>query len=213
MIEIHFQNSDFVLAIKPAGFLSVPSRFAEKDERPVLGRVLEEQLQCRLFPVHRLDFEVGGLILFAKNPNAHRVANQWFEQKKIQKTYQALTTGIAPAEKSKFEWKAQVLRGKKRAYESPVGKNSLTLAEFEGFDGDYLLWTLNPVTGRAHQLRFDLSRNGFPIVGDTLYGSTIALAAEGIALQAVKIQFPKEALQFGLQEIYQVERRMNLSAK
>jgi len=210
MIPLHFENENFVLAMKPSGYLSVPSRFGDKDSRPVLGKKLEAQLGLRLFPVHRLDFEVSGLILFAKNASAHRAANQWFEQKKVRKVYQALTTGMPPELGKKFEWKSKILRGKKRAYESPVGKPSLTLAEYQGqvrgLDGNqYLLWSLEPVTGRGHQLRFDLARHGFPIVGDVLYGSPICLNNERIQLCAVRAFFPEEALTFGLSQEYEIK--------
>lgn len=191
-IPIHFENENLVIAIKPAGTLSVPSRLGEKEERPVLGKILETQLNCRLFPVHRLDFEVSGLIIFAKNQKTHQILNQAFEHKKIKKTYLAQTTGVAPEKGAKFEWKAKILRGKKRAYESPVGKPSLTFAEYLGKKDEYLSWKLEPVTGRSHQLRFDLARHGYPIVGDTLYGSTVKLDHHVIELRAVSIEMPED---------------------
>jgi len=204
-IPIHFENENLVVAIKPSGTLSVPSRLGDKEERPVLGKILETQLSCRLFPVHRLDFEVSGLILFAKTQKAHQILNQAFEQKKIKKMYQALTTGIAPELGAKFEWKAKILRGKKRAYESPVGKLSLTLAEYLGKKDEYLSWKLQPVTGRSHQLRFDLARHGFPIVGDTLYGSTVKLDEHKIELRAISIEMPED-----LAKVLSIATHLNL---
>jgi tRNA pseudouridine32 synthase / 23S rRNA pseudouridine746 synthase len=195
MIPVIFENENFVVVDKPAGYLSVPGRF--RDERPIVGFLLEKQLAKRIFPVHRLDFEVSGLLLFAKTPEAHSEANSWFEKKLVDKTYLALTTGARPLEK-KFEWKAQVLRGKKRTYESPVGKPSLTYAEILNEEDRYLRWSLQPVTGRPHQLRFDLSRHGFPILGDVLYGSQEAFQPDAIALQAVRIDFPEVGESFGL---------------
>ncbi|MGZ3772581.1 MAG: RluA family pseudouridine synthase, partial [Bdellovibrio sp.] len=104
-------------------------------------------------------------------------------------------------------WKSCILRGKRRAYESPQGKPSLTLAKYLNVDeNQYLMWDLQPVTGRSHQLRFDLSRHGFPIVGDKLYGSNIELKNDSIALRSYEIDFSKvsEAKEFGLPAVIRV---------
>lgn len=209
MIEIVFQNPHFVVCDKPSGVLSTPSRFEEEDPRLCLGTALQQQLQLQIYPVHRLDFEVSGLVMYAKTADAHRKANGWFESKQVHKTYRALTTGqdfshiptnvpndrkvidLVPA--ASFEWKSRILRGKRRAFESPQGKPSLTLATYLGTNAQgYQQWDLHPVTGRSHQLRFDLSRHGFPIIGDKLYGSKLAWINENaIALRSYEIDFSK----------------------
>lgn len=224
MIQIVFENSHFVVCDKPCGVLSTPSREGEKDTRLCLGTTLQKQLGIQIYPVHRLDFEVSGLVMYAKNPEAHRKANAWFEKKEVQKTYRALTSSQTyehiPANVSnprqaisltvgdKFQWKARVLRGKRRSFESPQGKDSLTLAEYLGVNEEkQLMWDLNPVTGRSHQLRFDLSRHGFPIVGDTLYGSKVSWKGpESIALRSYRIDFSKApgARELQLPEVIQL---------
>ncbi len=209
MIQIVFENSHFVICDKPAGVLSTPSRLGAEDERNCLGIALQKQLGLQIYPVHRLDFEVSGLVMYAKSAEAHRKANAWFEHKTVSKTYRALTTAqdfshipdnvkntrekFTVVAGQKFEWKSRILRGKRRAFESPEGKDSLTLAEYLGTNGNgYLQWDLQPVTGRSHQLRFDLSRHGFPIVGDVLYGSKVpGESKDAIALRAYKIDFSK----------------------
>lgn len=205
-IKILFQNENFVIVDKPPLTLSVPARFAD-DDRPVVGTILQQQLKVQVFPTHRLDFEVSGLLLFALSAPAHSQANQWFEHKSIQKTYQAFSAGIAPAE-SKMQWRSQLLRGKKRAYESPVGKESLTQACFIKKCESYLLWDLQPITGRAHQLRYEMAKHGFPIVGDVLYGSTETWP-QGIALRAYKIDFPVQAKEWDLPEKFEIAGWLN----
>ncbi|WP_295899618.1 RluA family pseudouridine synthase [uncultured Bdellovibrio sp.] len=207
MIRIIFQNDFFVICDKESGVLSTPSRHEENDKRCCLGTALQDSLKQQIYPIHRLDFEVSGLVMYAKTPEAHRKANAWFEHKQVQKTYRALTTAQdyshipanVPNQKMaisltqpglKFEWKSRILRGKKRAYESAQGKDSLTLADYLGVNEQgYLMWDLQPVTGRSHQLRFDLSRHGFPILGDKLYGSKVDWGVDRIALRAYKIDF------------------------
>lgn len=216
MIQIVFENEHFVFCDKPSGVLSTPSRFEDEDQRGCLGTALQKHLGIQIFPVHRLDFEVSGLVMYAKNPEAHRKANGWFESKHVFKSYRALTTAQdyahLPANVSnprtkidlkdgqEFDWKAVILRGKRRAYESPAGKPSHTKASYMGVEGEYLKWDLHPITGRSHQLRFDLSRHGFAIVGDELYGSSVKLEKDVIALRSYQIDFSKapKAKDFGL---------------
>lgn len=205
MIQIVFENEHFVVCDKPHGVLSTPSRFEDEDDRFCLGTELQKSLGLQIYPVNRLDFEVSGLVVYAKTAEAHRKANAWFEHKTVTKTYRALTTGQSfvhipaniPNPRMKlnlevgcrFEWTSRILRGKRRAYESPQGKDCLTVAVFRGLQESRQIWDLNPVTGRAHQLRFDLSRHGFPILGDKLYGSEVELEKNKIALRSYKIDF------------------------
>lgn len=236
--DILFQNKNFLIVNKPAGYLTVPSRMGKQDPRPVLGFELQDELKkadhkLQLYPVHRLDYEVAGLVMFAKNESAHRLANDWFEHKKVRKHYYALTstqsfshwpdkvanpreifTNLkALNENSQFEWRNQIEKGKRRAFQSPRGKTTLTQAALIGFvknkdemstvksrhlsnllnttqSFDFLFWDLQPVTGRSHQLRFELSFRGFPILGDHLYGSShIFSQEETIALESYLLDF------------------------
>lgn len=205
--QILFQDKDFIIVLKPAGVLTVPPRMA--DQRPILGKELEIQLKTQIFPVHRLDFEVRGIVLFALNSKAHQAANSWFENKKVQKVYQAKTEGPSldhlPAKDRKheifqpqplesFQWESHLLKGKKRTYQHPSGKASLTMATYLKSDDQGLhYWQLEPVTGRSHQLRYELSAHGFPIVGDSLYGSKI-VQGDRIELLAHQLIFLNDQL-------------------
>jgi tRNA pseudouridine32 synthase/23S rRNA pseudouridine746 synthase len=194
--KIIFDNTHFVIVDKNALVLSVPSREGESESRPVLGKILESDLGIPLYPVHRLDFEVQGLIIFAKNPISHKAANAWFEKKEVHKSYVAMTrpieAGVSFIAGENFEWKSKLLRGKKRTYESPHGKDSKTLAFLSRIDEKGIFhWELNPVTGRSHQLRFELFKHGHPIIGDKLYSSNELFTEGGIALRAFKIDFSK----------------------
>lgn len=202
-LKVAFENENFVIVDKESGVLSTPARFQDQDERPCLGTFLQESLKIQIFPVHRLDYEVSGLVMYAKNAEAHRISNLWFERKQVSKTYRALSTGpnfahLLPQVKPRNaelevgviqEWKCRLLRGKKRAYENSHGKDSVTLAQFLGSSGKHYQWDLKPVTGRSHQLRYEMSRHGHPIVGDALYGSKESWKLESIALRAYKIDF------------------------
>jgi tRNA pseudouridine32 synthase/23S rRNA pseudouridine746 synthase len=192
-IAIVFENEFVVIADKPSGTLSVPSRLGEHEKRPILKDILEKQLKYRLWAAHRLDFEVSGLILYAKDADSHRLANTWFEKQQIQKTYHATTEGDsaqAATLPQTIEWRSYLVRGKKRAFEAPYGQPSVTNAKFIGADQYGLHWELYPRTGRGHQLRYELAKHGFPIAGDLLYGAKVALKEENvIQLKAVAMDF------------------------
>jgi len=192
-MKVLFQNASFIAVDKEPGMLSVPARLAD-DPRPVLGRELEKFLSCPVFPVHRLDAEVSGLVLYALNPEAHRDAGIAFENRKVKKTYQAFTRGgggFSPGQRG--EWKAKILRGKKRAYESPAGKLAVTAFEVCGQGSpDFLEWRLFPKTGRSHQLRWELYRHESPILGDQLYGSNEIWSRGGVALKSLSLEFEAE---------------------
>lgn len=191
--EIVFENEYLVVVIKNPGELSTPSRMGKQDVRSVLGLRLQQQLKTTLFPVHRLDFEVGGLILFAKSSKAHTAAQKWFEQKTVQKTYRAWSseksfrnwpstlhkeeTDLILQPGNSWQWSSKILRGKKRSFVSPHGDLAETQVQFIGEriigEQKILEWDLQPQTGRSHQLRLEMAQHGFPICADRLYGSSL----------------------------------------
>lgn len=193
MITVVFENDHCIAVDKPAQWLSVPGR-DPKDTRPILGRELESQLQRQIFPIHRLDAEVTGLIVYGKTADFHREANKLFENKKIQKTYQAFTDPGAFQKGQSVRWHSKLLRGKKRAYEANYGKSSLTEGTVFDQSPQHLEWRLNPLTGRSHQLRFELYKHDCPIWGDELYGSRKPWP-DGIALRALALDWPEDFAQ------------------
>lgn len=201
-MKIIWQSAHALIADKPPGILTVPGRTVagQRDSRVSLGKELELRLGARLWPVHRLDFEVSGLVLFAKTADAHRLLNQAFEEGGVRKTYEAWTEArneISPHEEW-VEWRGRILRGKKRAFESQHGKIAVTRARIVAHAGSSARWELEPVTGRSHQLRFHLSQHGFPILGDSLYGATrpyvSPLGGPAIALRAFRLEFQSQTL-------------------
>ena len=192
--EIIFQNEHFLIIDKPAEVLSVPSRTGAKDPRPVAGILMQDLLGKKIYPVHRIDEDVSGLLLFALSADAHRTANQWFEKHEVIKTYAALSVPVAADREtwaSPQQWTCKLMRGKKRAYEAEFGKESATRAQYvsETREGRSMCH-LQPLTGRSHQLRYEMTRHGFPIDGDSLYASTVPVRlGTGIALRAFRLDF------------------------
>jgi len=210
LLSVLYESEHFVAIDKPAGVLSVPARSAD-DPRPCAGMMLQSQRGVKIFPVHRLDFEVSGVLMFALSATAHRAANQWFEGHEVSKTYEAWTEIDEGGRHQLYEkeamWESLLVRGKKRSFEADYGKLAKTLARCTGektWNGEGVLtWKLQPLTGRSHQLRYELKKHGFPILGDTLYGASTEYYPHSIALRAVAIKLPESASnRFGLpQEI------------
>ena len=212
-MQIVFENENFVVCDKPGQVLSVPSRDRE-DPRPCLGLELQKKYPHGVFPVHRLDFEVSGLIIYALNAKAHRISQAWFDKKIISKTYRARTslqdfshwppglkTDLNPIDihqVTDFFWATKIHRGKKRSFESEHGDWAETKASIDQILPNELIWQLHPLTGKPHQLRLELSRHGFPIHGDILYGSKMPFNHPGIALQAIKLDLSQVGERLGL---------------
>lgn len=176
---------------KPAGWLTTPARH-DSDERKCLGVELQKHLKRQIYPVHRLDFEVSGVVLWALNADAHRTAQAWFETSKIKKIYQAISNkGEFPFTVEWREWHSKIAKGKRRAFEAPHGKPSITRARILDEQNGFWKWELMPVTGRPHQLRFEMAKHGVPILGDKLYNpkDDYPYPAQAIALRAVELDF------------------------
>lgn len=206
MFDVVFENSDIIAVDKPHGWLTTPAREAT-DPRPCLGRELQTAVGRQIFPVHRLDFEVSGVVLFAKTKDAHRETQKWFEEGTVVKTYQALSSPVGDiSEWSDWKvWKSRLAKGKKRAFEAAHGKNSETRAHVIGELEKWWRWELVPVTGRPHQLRFEMYKHGFSILGDVLYGGK-EMGVNWIGLRAVSLNIQSIApdQRFGLPPILEV---------
>jgi tRNA pseudouridine32 synthase/23S rRNA pseudouridine746 synthase len=195
-LGVMLRNQHFVVVDKPPLWLSVPSRMGKADPRPVAGIAVQDLVKQTVLPVHRLDEPVSGLLMFALTPAAQRAANQWFENHTVEKTYSALTLCPVPAQRFPGVWQTwtcKLAKGKKRAFIAPHGKDSITEASYQGLtpDGQHK-WHLKPVTGRSHQLRFEMARHEMPIDGDALYGSAHPpRQGEGIDLRCFRLDFSR----------------------
>jgi 23S rRNA pseudouridine1911/1915/1917 synthase len=166
---IVYQDADLVSINKPSGLLSVPDRFDE--QLPSLKKMLKEEFG-EIFVIHRLDRDTSGLILFAKNAEAHRYYSGIFEDRKVEKTYLGLVHGVPPQPEGTIDKPIAphfTVKGKMMVYRR--GKNSIThYRTLEAF-GLYSLVEFRIETGRTHQIRVHMQDMGHPIVCDALYGT------------------------------------------
>jgi 23S rRNA pseudouridine1911/1915/1917 synthase len=125
---------------------------------------------------HRLDRPVSGAVVFCRNTKAaQRVAEQ-FQKHAVTKVYWALVEGVVADDAG--EWRDVIRKVDDQAKAEIVAadaagaKEAITAYKVLRRDGDATLLELTPKTGRMHQLRVQAAARGYPVFGDTLYGST-----------------------------------------
>lgn len=182
-IEVVYEDEYLAIVNKPAGFSVSGNHFHTiENALPFNLKVSKEADALQRFrAVHRLDALTCGLLLVAKTKTARILLGQLFENKTIQKRYQAIVIGQLPTEGTINE----PIEEKKS---TTIFK---TVQAVRSLRNDYLtLVDLFPKTGRTHQLRVHLSQLGFPILGDKVYGTEGEIMQnKGLFLCAVQLTF------------------------
>ena len=143
--------------------------------------------------VHRLDRPVSGLIMFAKTSKGLDRMNNLFKRREIQKTYYAVVRKRPePTEGKLVHWLLKnPQKNVTKAYDQEVPgsqRSELSYKLVGELDGYYLI-EVNPITGRPHQIRVQLSTLGCPIVGDNKYGYPRGSLKNSICLHARRLRF------------------------
>ena len=192
--EIIFED-DYIIAVsKPSGMPSVKGL----DGRESLEEWLCTAYCQKIYPVHRLDMDTSGIILFAKDSDTSAALQKQFEDHKISKTYIArlskTSEGMALTSGDKGEihlaLSADFDERPRQKVDQQQGKQSITEYQVECIREDGCIdIVFHPRTGRTHQLRVHsahLLGLGHPIVGDLLYGGS---SAARLHLHASEISF------------------------
>lgn len=177
-IETVFENEALIAFLKPSGLLSIPDRFSP--DKPCLQNIAEQKFG-KLFTVHRLDRDTSGLILFAKNENSHRYLSGLFQNRNIQKYYQALIHGVPHPEQGDIQQPISEHSVKKgRMIVNKNGKPAHTAYKVLNSWNSFSLVELQLFTGRTHQIRVHLQFLGHPVLCDPLYGNESQLMLSSI---------------------------------
>jgi tRNA pseudouridine65 synthase len=171
LLEILFQDEYLVAINKPHGLLVHRSPIAA-DASEFAIQLLRDQLGQKVYPTHRLDRKTSGVLLFALDENSNRLMQQDFMNKKVEKNYLAFVRGFTSVNVS-IDYDLTTDDGKTQDaithfttiehFEVPVplGKHD---------SSRYSFISVNPETGRMHQIRKHLAHIFHPIIGDRPHG-------------------------------------------
>ena len=187
-IEYLYEDEELLVINKPAEMLSVPGKEVTSS---VYSRIKEKHPEFSgPIIVHRLDMSTSGLMVLAKNKEAHKMLQEQFINRTVKKRYVALIDGVIEEDKGEIELPLRVdLDDRPRqmvCYQ--YGKHAKTLWKRLKEEGQLTRVHLFPITGRTHQLRVHMAHPlglNMAIIGDDLYG----LKAERLHLHAEYLSF------------------------
>lgn len=195
-ISIQYEDNHLLVIDKPHNVLSQGDHTGDPDVLSLCRQYLKESRGNGGNPfiglVHRLDRPVGGLMLLAKTSKAADRLSKQLRDRLIQKTYWAVVEGNAPPNGVLTHF-LQKNRGKNivevaSANSKKAKQAILSFAKLEEMQRMSLL-SVHLQTGRPHQIRVQLSAEGYPIWGDYKYASSSLPDGRTIALRAVELIF------------------------
>jgi tRNA pseudouridine32 synthase/23S rRNA pseudouridine746 synthase len=169
-------DTDLLVADKPH-FLPVTPAGAHVHET-LLGRLIRRTGNQALAPLHRIDRDTAGLVLFSSNPHSRARYQALFRERRIEKSYEAIAPTL-PNVEFPLTRSSRMVAGdpffRMQEIDGPV--NSETRIDVLAHGDGYWRYALTPITGRKHQLRVHMAALGAPIANDGMYPSVLHSAA------------------------------------
>jgi tRNA pseudouridine65 synthase len=205
-LEILYRDERYIAIHKPSGLLVHRSPIDKRETRFAI-QILRDQIGRRVYPAHRIDRPTSGILLFGLDEAAGTALSILFQERKVKKTYLAVTRGHIPESGTidsplhKYEDQDGHVKSS-QTQEALTNYQRLTITELpyptERYDTTrYSLVELYPHTGRRHQIRRHLAHIRHPIIGDVRHGCNKAnkLARANfniyrLLLAATDISFP-----------------------
>lgn len=198
MMEILFEDQHVMVINKPAGLSTESGNAghpsAEKEALELFRRSHKGFLprQPYLRAVHRLDRASSGVLVLAKSKAALSRLMTQFEQREVEKTYQAWVLAAPMAPEGELQhWLKRDETGKKALiFDREIAGTQPAALQYRVLEkkGEETMLEIQPKTGRFHQIRAQLAHVGCPIVGDVLYGGVFWREHE-IKLHASRLVF------------------------
>ena len=162
-MDILYSDRDLAVCIKPVGL----------DSEAEVPAELKKTLGGEIFPIHRLDKNVGGVMVFARTKQAAAALSKAVQEGRMVKEYVAMVHGTPP---ESGDWEDFLFKDSRKNKVFAVKKErkgvKYARLEFERLSaGETSLVHVRLHTGRSHQIRGQFSSRGFPLVGDHKYGS------------------------------------------
>ena len=162
-MDILYSDRDLAVCIKPVGL----------DSEAEVPAELKKALGGEIFPIHRLDKNVGGVMVFARTKQAAAALSKAVQEGQMVKEYVAMVHGTPP---ETGDWEDFLFKDSRKNKVFAVKKErkgvKYARLEFHRLTaGETSLVHIRLHTGRSHQIRVQFSSRGFPLVGDHKYGS------------------------------------------
>ena len=162
-MQILYSDKDIALCVKPVGL----------DSEHDVPAALQAQLGGTVFPLHRLDKNVGGVMVYARNKGAAAKFSRLIQEGQLVKEYVALVHGTPPetGDWQDLLWKDSAKNKVFVVKRERKGVKPARLEFTRMTGGETSLVRVRLHTGRSHQIRVQFASRGFPLVGDHKYGS------------------------------------------
>lgn len=190
MLDIILNTENLLVVNKPHGVSAV----SDQTSTGSIPESVKNILNVKLHPVHRIDKPAAGLIVYAKNGNTMNRLSGMIQQNQIQRTYLVVTKKAdINATGTMTHFLSHQPKSNKTLVHSDPFKNfksaSLTYRILERLD-NYMLWEIELLTGRTHQIRAQLAAIGCPVRGDVKYGARRSIENRAIMLFSYAWKIP-----------------------
>jgi 23S rRNA pseudouridine1911/1915/1917 synthase len=174
-LDVVYEDDALIVVNKPAGLLTVPL-----ERRPDVPSVLDQieqrwrsQGRRRPFPVHRIDQDTSGLVVFARNPDAQRILKDQFRRREPDRVYWAVVYGVPDPPSGTWRdalvWDEKALIQKETHPTDPRGNEAVShFRVIESFASASLI-EVTLRTGRRNQIRIQARLRGHTLVGEDRY--------------------------------------------
>lgn len=185
-IDIIYEDQDMLIVDKQA-YILVHTDGQTIDTLTNRIAYLYQNYPYQILPVHRLDYETSGLLVFAKHPLAHAFLSYQFENRFVLKTYLAYVEGVMEKDKGIIDKPIGKDRHDNKQRISQDGKPAKTIFEVIKRYDNQTFCSVQIIGGRKHQIRVHLASLGHPVIGDKLYGHVMR-NEKGLKLHFKKIK-------------------------
>ena len=187
-MRILYSDAGLVACIKPVGL----------DSESELPAALKEAIGGEIFPIHRLDKNVGGVMVYARTKTAAAALSKAVQEGSMVKEYVAMVHGTPP---EAGDWEDYLFKDSRKnkvfvVKKERKGVKYARLVFRRVTEGEQSLVHIRLHTGRSHQIRVQFSSRGFPLVGDHKYGSRDTATAPMLFSSRITLPWNGEAKVF-----------------